>query len=167
MIEAGLSRRSLLRGAALLGAGTVLPFPALAASPADWPRVRALVERYVAQRKLAGAVATLGFGEGPLQAIVRGTEGFTDADAVAADSLFRVYSMTKPVTGMAAMMLIEEGRLGLDQPLADIFPEFGTMQVAIDPAKGLDRAPRKHPSPSAICSPTRQASAMPAWRATQ
>lgn len=143
MIEAPLSRRGVLRCAALLGAGAALPFPGLAASQADWPRVRALVERYVGEKRLAGAVATLGFGEGPLQAIVRGTEGFTDGDAVTADSLFRVYSMTKPVTGMAAMLLIEEGRLGLDQELADIFPEFGDMQVAIDPAKSLDARPAK------------------------
>ena len=49
------------------------------------------------------------------------------------DSLFRIYSMTKPITGMAAMMLIDEGKLGLDQPLADILPKFAKMQVQVTP----------------------------------
>ncbi len=35
-----------------------------------------------------------------------------------ADSLYRIYSMTKPITGKAAMILIDEGKLGLDQPIA-------------------------------------------------
>ena len=139
-----LDRRAMIRSAGLLGSGAVLSglplFPARA-TPAAWPRVTALVDRYVGERKLAGAVATLGFGEGPLTPIVRGAEGFDDADPVGADSLFRVYSMTKPVTGMAAMMLVEEGKLGLDQELADVFPEFAAMQVAIDPARGLEARP--------------------------
>jgi len=136
-----LDRRALIRSAGLLGSGAALaglPLFSAHAAPAAWPRVTALVDRYVGERKLAGAVATLGFGEAPLMPIVRGAEGFDDADPVNADSLFRVYSMTKPVTGMAAMMLVEEGKLGLDQELADVFPEFAAMQVAIDPAKGLE-----------------------------
>ncbi|HBC15440.1 MAG TPA: serine hydrolase, partial [Erythrobacter sp.] len=41
----------------------------------------------------------------------------------------RIYSMTKPITGMAAMMLIDEGRLGLDQPIAELLPAYADMQV--------------------------------------
>ncbi|MBU0669855.1 MAG: beta-lactamase family protein, partial [Alphaproteobacteria bacterium] len=44
-------------------------------------------------------------------------------------SLYRIYSMTKPITGMAAMMLIDDGKLGLDQPLAEILPAFANMMV--------------------------------------
>src|SRR5690606_38944829 len=46
-----------------------------------------------------------------------------------ADSLYRIYSMTKPITGMAAMLLVEEGKLALDQPLHEIVPQFRLMQV--------------------------------------
>lgn len=143
MTALSLSRRSLLRHAGLVGAGVALPgLPALAAAPAhSWPKVRALVQRYVGERKLAGAVATLGFADRPLEAIALGLEGFDDADAAGPDSLFRVYSMTKPITGMAAMMLIEDGKLGLDQELADILPEFSCMEVAINPAQGLESRP--------------------------
>jgi CubicO group peptidase (beta-lactamase class C family) len=67
--------------------------------------------------------------------------GFENQSPMTRDSLFRVYSMTKPVAGMAAMILIDEGKLGLDQKLADIFPEFANPKVAIDPAKGLESRP--------------------------
>jgi len=54
------------------------------------------------------------------------------------DTLWRIYSQTKPVTGMAIMMLIEDGKLKLDQPLADILPEFANMQVLKDPKGAID-----------------------------
>ena len=48
---------------------------------------------------------------------------------VAADSLFRIYSMTKPVTAVAAMMLVEQWRLGLDAPISEVLPEFKNLEV--------------------------------------
>ncbi len=141
-----LTRRSLLRGGAMLGGAALLPRWALAAEPLpaidrQWPKVAALLERYVAERKLAGGLTAFGWGTGPLAVISRGGLGFDNPAPLGPDSLFRVYSMTKPVTGMAAMLLIEEGKLGLDQKLADIMPEFANPQVAIDPAKGLEARP--------------------------
>lgn len=62
-----------------------------------------------------------------------------------ADSLWRVYSMTKPLTAMAAMILIEEGKLKLDEPISDFFPGFAHMQVLVDPAKDLTARPAKTP----------------------
>ena len=52
--------------------------------------------------------------------------------AMREDSIFRIYSMTKPIVSTAAMMLIEEGRLGLHEPIAKYIPEFAQMQVGID-----------------------------------
>lgn len=147
---AAIDRRALLRGSALAASGAVLAgLPAARLLAADsaavfeaqWPRVTELVARYVGERKVACMVAAFGWGNGPLGTLARGQEGFDDADAAGANSLFRVYSMTKPITGMAAMMLIEEGKLGLDQKLADFVPEFANPRVAIDPAKGLDSRP--------------------------
>src|SRR5262249_17300509 len=45
------------------------------------------------------------------------------------DAIFRIASMTKPVTSLATMMLVEEGRIGLDDPLAKILPEFERARV--------------------------------------
>jgi CubicO group peptidase (beta-lactamase class C family) len=145
---ATLNRRALLGRGAALGVAALLPGVVWARTAAEvgplerqWPQVTAMVERYVGQHKLPGALAALGWGTGPLGAISRGILGFDNPVPLGPDSLFRVYSMTKPVTGMAAMILIDEGKLGLDQPLADIFPEFANPKVAIDPAKGLDARP--------------------------
>jgi CubicO group peptidase (beta-lactamase class C family) len=132
----------MLRGAALLGAGCVLPGRALAAAPeAQWPAVTAMLDKYVGKRKVSGMVAALGWGSEAPSYIARGREGFDDTDPGGPGSLFRAYSMTKPLTGMAAMILIDEGRMGLDQPLADFAPEFARMQVAIDPKKSLAARP--------------------------
>ena len=65
-----------------------------------------------------------------------------DAD-VAFDehSVCRIYSMTKPVTGLAAILLVEEGKLRFDQPVGDVIPELRTPKVALDPSKGLEARP--------------------------
>ncbi|HKY81228.1 MAG TPA: serine hydrolase domain-containing protein [Sphingobium sp.] len=61
--------------------------------------------------------------------VARGT-----GDPLREDSLFRIASMTKPVTSLAFMMLVEEGRVGLDDPVMDILPEFGALRVGIEGA---------------------------------
>lgn len=48
------------------------------------------------------------------------------------DSIFRAYSMTKPVVSVAAMMLVEEGRLSLHEPIAKYLPEFKDMKVGVE-----------------------------------
>ena len=63
------------------------------------------------------------------------------------DTLFRIASMTKPITSVAVMMLIEEGKLALDTPIAKWLPEFSDMRVLRDPQGPLDDTT---PSPRAI-----------------
>ncbi|MBO9377411.1 serine hydrolase [Sphingomonas histidinilytica] len=53
------------------------------------------------------------------------------------DTIFRIYSMTKPVVSVAAMMLVEEGRLALDEPLSTYIPSFANMKVGVE-RKGVD-----------------------------
>lgn len=130
-LEAALDRRALLRMAAVAGVGAAL-LPQLAwaaAQPELLPNVRALVERWVGPGKFPGMIASLGLPGREPDYVARGSEGFTDADPVTADSLFRIYSMTKPVTAMAAMNLIAQGRLGLDQPVHEVLPQFRHMTV--------------------------------------
>ena len=153
MTELDFSRRALLRASALLGgAGAIaaLPFGSalaraaeLGAAEGQWPTVTALLDRYVKARKVSGMVAALGWRDAPPTFIARGLEGFDDKDPDGPQSMFRAYSMTKPLTWMAAMILIDQGKLKLDQPLADFVPEFAQMQVAVDPKKSLDAVPAK------------------------
>src|SRR5262249_1885779 len=55
------------------------------------------------------------------------------------DALIRIYSMTKPITSVAVMMLVEDGKIGLDDPVAKYLPEFADRRV--HPGKGDDTAP--------------------------
>ncbi|MDA1263923.1 MAG: serine hydrolase [Planctomycetota bacterium] len=54
----------------------------------------------------------------------------TEGD-IAEDAIFRIFSMTKPITAVAALILVDEGKLDLDAPLAEYLPEFAQMQVAV------------------------------------
>ena len=158
MIEASgasggsLARRRVLQlGAAGLGMA-LAPRLALARSAAPkgltsadrMPQTAALIARWVGPGKFPGLVASLGLPGQTTEYVVRGAEGFTDPDPVTTDSLFRIYSMTKPITGMAAMILIDEGKLSLDQPLSDILPKFAKMQVQVTPDGSItDTRPAK------------------------
>ena len=55
------------------------------------------------------------------------------------DTVARIYSMTKPVTSVALMMLAEEGRFHLEAPLSDFLPEYGTMQALVPQATRIDQ----------------------------
>ncbi len=124
------SRRALfgwMAGGAALAATS--PASALWQAATTFPALRAYIADYVTSRRLPGALAAFGMGTDPLQAIAAGTIANDSSTAVDLDSLWRIYSMTKPITGIAAMILIDEGRMQLDQPLADILPAFASMQV--------------------------------------
>jgi len=122
-----LSRRQWLGGAALLGAGAAMP--AFARTSGAWPNVTALIDSYVDARKVADMVVALGFEADEPTVIAAGFDTFGKPRLSDASSIYRIYSMTKPITGMAAMILIDEGKLGLDQPLYEILPKFRNMQV--------------------------------------
>lgn len=148
-LAAMLDRRALmwLGLAAGLGAACT-PRLALAATKPDLlPKVRAVLARWTGPGRFPGMVASLGLPGRAAEFAVRGSEGFIDGDAMSPDSLFRIYSMTKPVTGMAAMQLVSQGKLALDQPLHEILPAYRHMQVQ-DRYDGALTA--LHDAPSAI-----------------
>ncbi|WP_324826932.1 serine hydrolase domain-containing protein [Qipengyuania zhejiangensis] len=130
-----MSRRGILRGGAWLTAGAALagvPMGRAAMAKGgstEWRNVAAMVEKYVGERKVANMVATLGWGQRDALTIAQGDLTLGSGVVADADSLYRIYSMTKPITGMAAMMLIDDGKIGLDQPLAEILPAYANMMV--------------------------------------
>src|SRR5260221_1256898 len=73
-----------------------------------------------------------------------GTRDLGAGPAMTRDTVFRIASMTKAVTAVAAMQLVERGLLSLDQPVPDIDPALGAPQVL----EGFDRsgAPRLRPA---------------------
>lgn len=56
------------------------------------------------------------------------------------DSIFRIYSMTKPITSVAAMMLVEEGKIKLSDPISMYLPELANLKVATNAATATDAA---------------------------
>ena len=57
------------------------------------------------------------------------------------DPIFRVFSMTKPIVSVALMMLVEEGRLFINDPIAKFIPEFGAMKVGVERGGALELVP--------------------------
>ncbi len=137
-----ISRRGLLASFAATSALSLAGCATQAPSAPRYDRVQAVLDRYVAERKLAGAVVGVGLGVAPMQFVAAGGVALDDAPCDA-DSIYRIYSMSKPVTAVAALRLIESGRLGLDTPVADFVPEFRTMRVLTDPATFATRPATK------------------------
>ena len=69
----------------------------------------------------------------------------TEDASMALDSIFRIYSMTKPIVSVAAMMLIEEGRLSLGDPLSRFVPEFASARVHVEPGGSTELVPASAP----------------------
>jgi CubicO group peptidase (beta-lactamase class C family) len=100
--------------------------------------VAAALQAYVDAGEMAGAAALVWrHGQGAQVS----TAGWRDIAAdlpVERDTLFRIASMTKPITSTAALMLYDEGRFGLDDPISDWAPEFAHMRVLRAPDGPLD-----------------------------
>ena len=98
--------------------------------PARLARIRPAIEREVAEGRLPGAVMMIA-RRGKLA--YAETVGFRDRQqsvAMTPDTVFRLYSMTKPVASVAVMMLAEEGRVGLADPVGKFLPALDKLQVS-------------------------------------
>ncbi len=137
---------ALLAGSAIAQQAATAPqaVPApVVASPL--PATQALYQSYIAQDKMPGIVGAFGVGDLPTVFVSAGhVSDNPGAQAAGPDSLWRVYSMTKPVTAMAAMILIEEGKLQLDEPISDLIPEFRNMRVQLN-ADTIESRPAVRP----------------------
>ncbi len=89
------------------------------------PAMKALVD----QKRVAGLVTLLERHGKIVHYSAVGQLDTKKPDPVQKDSIFRIYSMTKPVTGVAMMMLFEEGKWRLEDPVARYIPEFGRLKV--------------------------------------
>jgi CubicO group peptidase (beta-lactamase class C family) len=92
-------------------------------------RIDAAMARLVDEKQVAGLVTLLERHGKIVHFNAVGKLDVRKPDPVQKDSIFRIYSMTKPVTGVAMMMLYEEGRWRLDDPVARYIPEFARLQV--------------------------------------
>src|SRR5690625_3061269 len=90
-------------------------------------RLERRLQTYVDDKKVAGAVAVVAGLEDAFVAAV-GTQDMDSATPMGMDTIFRIYSLTKPVTSVAALMLVERGSIPLDDPVADYIPAFADLE---------------------------------------
>src|SRR5436190_11942118 len=84
--------------------------------------------------ELAGA-ATLVWREGEVRQVATvGRRDLVSGLPVERDTIFRIASMTKPVTTVAALTLLDEGRFALDEPITECAPEFAHVRVLREPS---------------------------------
>ena len=127
-----------------MGAAERDPLPRVAPesvglAPARLRLATDLLRQFVTDDKVAGAVAAVA-RKGKLAYFE--TVGVQDLESripMAERSLFRIYSMTKPVTAVAVMMLLEEGRFGLQDPVSKYLPEF--QRAVVQEPAGTTRRP--------------------------
>lgn len=138
-----LSRRSL--AALTLAVAFVAPLPAQVATPtralpAAAPasegltpdrlaRMHARLDRFVEEGQVAGAVALIVRHGKVVDVHTTGLRNREQRLPMTRDTIVRIYSMTKIVTSVAALILIEEGRLRLEDPIARYLPALGSPQV--------------------------------------
>lgn len=108
-------------------------------APERLERIGQVMQKHIAENHIAGAIGLIAR---------RGKIGYFESwgmmdkengKPMKKDAIFRIYSMTKAVTGVAIMMLYEEGKFALNDPVAKYLPEMGGLKVAIDkkdPATG-------------------------------
>ncbi|HEX2151130.1 MAG TPA: serine hydrolase domain-containing protein, partial [Stellaceae bacterium] len=104
-------------------------------SSARLERLAAVVRHDVERGLIPGAVVLLARGGRVGYADSFGFQDRETGTKMAIDSIFRVASMTKPMTSVAAMMLSEEGRLEIAAPVAQYLPEFAEMTVGVERAR--------------------------------
>jgi len=94
-------------------------------------RIGEMVQRHMSAHQVAGAV-TLVARRGRIAHFE--AHGFMDLESktpMTKDAIFHIASMTKPVTGVAVMMLVEEGKIRLNDPVSRFIPEFKNIKVAV------------------------------------
>jgi CubicO group peptidase (beta-lactamase class C family) len=120
------------------------PSETLGFIPEGLERLTAIMAREVEEKKAPG-VSILIARHGHIAyrqsvgALRPGGPSMTD------DAIFRIYSMTKPIVSVAAMMLVEEGRLFITDPVSKYIPAFANAKVGVGKGDKLDLAPLKRP----------------------
>ncbi|MSP94024.1 MAG: class A beta-lactamase-related serine hydrolase [Alphaproteobacteria bacterium] len=132
----GITRRQASIG---IAAACLASRAAWAATPAD--NIDSALRASVARKEIPGVVAMAADRNGILYRGAFGVADVTTGRAMCENDLFRIASMTKAVTSTAAMQLIEQGKLALEDPVQKYLPEFAKAQefVSFDAATGAYR----------------------------
>ncbi len=137
----GFSPRRAIAALALLGTVASAPSVARAETPAavtssfsqkKLDRVGDYVRNEVATGKIPGAVVLIQQHGKPVFLESFGVRDVATKTPMTPDTIFRLYSMSKPVTSVAAMMLVDDGKLALGDPVSKYIPAFVDAKVAVE-----------------------------------
>src|SRR5215468_4796166 len=121
-------------------------------------RVNEMVDRYIASGDITGAVTLVARNGRIVHLQAQGVMDATSKKPMQKDTIFRVASMSKPVAGTAILMLMEEGKIRLTDPVSKFIPSFKGMKVSVSrpahpPAPGPAPAPATPPPPDVFTEP--------------
>ncbi|MCE2871942.1 MAG: beta-lactamase family protein [Oxalobacteraceae bacterium] len=103
-------------------------------SPSRLTRVHDLIQTEITENRIPGAVVLVARKGKIIYSDVSGFQDKPNGKPMTRDAIFRAYSMTKPMVSVLTMMLVEEGRLQLNDPVAKFFPAMAKMSVLSNPA---------------------------------
>ncbi|MBP9233214.1 MAG: beta-lactamase family protein [Hyphomonadaceae bacterium] len=102
---------------------------ALGFDTAVFAKAKTDLEADVKSGTIPGAVLLIAKGGQVVDVTAVGTEGPRDADPMTPETIFRIYSMSKPIVSIATMQLVEEGKIALEDPISKYIPEFASPKV--------------------------------------
>ncbi len=105
-------------------------------------RIETWMDRYVQDRKFAGSSLLIARDGKEVWFNATGLRNVEDGLPFERDTVARIYSMTKPITSVAVMMLVERGLFTLDTPVSALLPVFSKMSALIPGAERIDQAER-------------------------
>ena len=105
----------------------ILSILALCVAPLDAQEIAPRLNPFVEAHTLAGAVVLVADKDRVLDVEAVGYADIANNRAMAADSLLWIASQSKPITATAFMMLVDEGKVKLDDPVKKYLPEFGNL----------------------------------------
>jgi CubicO group peptidase (beta-lactamase class C family) len=102
--------------------------------------------RHVDRGDLPGLVALIARGDDVHVAAI-GHKAFGDTEPIGRDAIFRIASVSKPIAGVAAMLLIQDGAMALDDPVRRWLPELAEPRVlhGLESSRGTSGPPRTRP----------------------
>jgi CubicO group peptidase (beta-lactamase class C family) len=119
-------------------------------SAAGLARIDGFIKNEIDQNKIPGAIMMIQRKGKTAYFKSFGVRDPATKEPMSPETIFRIYSMSKPITTVAAMMLVEEGKLQLDDPLSKYIPAFADVKVGVerkgeDGTMGLDLVAAKRP----------------------
>src|SRR5471032_1036397 len=154
MFEMGRETMKMIKGALLAAALATLTATAhaqlalpMASSPEEvglsstqLKKLEAVTKAHIDEGLLPGAVMLVARRGKVAWISTQGKRDVASADPMKLDSIFRIYSMTKPMVSVALMQMVEEGKLQIGDPVSKYLPEIGKMKVGTEVA-GADGKP--------------------------